>query len=70
MAIEINLEDEQDTITDNTMNISGFTAGGFVDHNYGAVPALTTADFCFFSTFLFQLAIAVSQFLQVVPFFF
>lgn len=45
MAIEINLEDEQDTITDNTMNISGFTAGGFVDHNYGAVPSLTAADF-------------------------
>lgn len=45
MAITINLADEQEISTNDTMNFSsGVTLGGFSDHNYGAIPSLTTTD--------------------------
>lgn len=43
MAITINLADEQDTCTTDTVDFS--SGGGFSDYNYGAIPSLTTADF-------------------------
>ena len=42
MAITINLADEQDTCTTDTVDFS--SGGGFSDYNYGAIPSLTTTD--------------------------
>ena len=45
MATTINLADEQDTCTADTIDYSsGATLGGFSDYNYGAVPSLTAID--------------------------
>jgi len=45
MAIDINLADEQEISTTDTIDFSsGLTLGGFSDHNYGAIPSLTTTD--------------------------
>jgi hypothetical protein len=44
MAITINLAEEQETNTTESISISGSTIGGFSDYNYGAIPTLTTTD--------------------------
>jgi hypothetical protein len=45
MAITINLADEQEISTTDTIDFSsGSTLGGFSDYNYGAIPSLTTTD--------------------------
>ncbi len=45
MAFDINIADEQEISTTDTMNFSsGLTLGEFADPNYGAVPSLTTID--------------------------
>jgi hypothetical protein len=45
MAVDINLADEQEIGTTETIDFSsGSTLGGFSDYNYGAIPALTTTD--------------------------
>ena len=45
MGITINLAEDQEISTTDTMNFSsGSTLGGYSDHNYGAIPSLTTTD--------------------------
>jgi len=45
MAITINLAEEQENNTTDTINFSsGLTVGGFSDYNYGAIPSLATVD--------------------------
>lgn len=51
MAITINLADEQEISTTESINFSsGMTIGGFADPNYGAIPSLTTTDFSTLTT--------------------
>ena len=45
MAVDINLADEQEIGTTETIDFSsGSTLGGFSDYNYGAISALTATD--------------------------